>query len=571
VTPATSTRGVAAVSLAIAAAFLAIAVPLLPDYGPTFDAVLGDYAYGEYLLEYLRTGNESWLRFEPGRLEALGHDAHPEWRLTFPLEYVYPVPAILSALGCEIFARDLGWLHPIDAHHLIAPVSIALLLACLFLFVARRAGWLAGALAVASFALHPHVFGHAMNDIKDAPMMLTVFAAAWAFARVLETGSVKAFFVAAVLTGVGFATKINAIWPAAFFAAVWLAARLREPRESRVPWSRVAAASGLAIVLCAAAYLLCSPQYRVDGLARFVRHLEFMTVENTRVEGKDAITAEPLLNLARTAPSALLPLAILGLGVALRRGALSARVVCFFALLVTIPVLRPCLPGMRYYNLVRTFLEVFPFLAIFSGIGLAAAIEFVASRIARGATASRARAATAIVAGAIVFVPQAIAIARSHPWQTAWFHPAVGGLAGAQAANVTDADDFWCHSCRAAAAWLNENADPGAVIVDPFTPWMLGSLRKSELRADLAFIEADEGVALLVENGLLDPDRDRARWERAKVVIVTYVPQSRRYNQKPGPRTRILEYCERVLSPWHVIRSRDGGEIVRFYRIETTR
>lgn len=555
----------------IAIAFLALALVLLPDYGPTFDASIGDYAFGEYLLRYLATADESWLRFEPGGLSFLDEESHPDWRLSFPIEFVYPVPSTLSALGCEVFARRLSWMHPIDAHHLIAPVSFALLLALVFRFVVRRAGPLAAWCATLCLALHPHLFGHAMNDIKDTPMLLAVFAAIAAFSRALETDSRRYIVFAAAITGVGLATKVNSIWPAAFFAVTWLGWKLRGPTSLRAEVFRVAPALALATVALLGAYLLCSPQYHLDGFARFWKHVEFVLFQNTRVVGKDEFSFEPLQNLWRNSPLPLLPLSLIGYVIAWRSRVLSRPVLGFLSLLATIPVLRPCLPGMRYYNLVRHFLEVFPVLSIFAGIGLATLIRAVANLIAKGPEAARTRGVAMAIATCAVFAPQVYSMIRFHPWQTAWFNQAVGGLVGAQARGIVDADDYWCHSSRTAVTWLNEHADEGALIVDPFTPWMIGSLRKSDLRDDLVFIEADEGIELLVANGLLDDARDRGAWERAKVVIVTYVPQTRRYNQKPGARTKILEACERNKTPWHVIRAADGGEIVRFYRIETTK
>lgn len=562
-TEGTASRRIAAASILIATIYLAIAIPLLPDYGPTFDAVLGEYAYGEYLLEYLRSGDANWLRFEPGRLPFYGEGTHPEWRLTFPLEYVYPVPSILSAVGCDVFARRLGWLHPIDAHHLVAPVSFAALLACLFSFVARRTSKTIALFATLSLALHPHVFGNAMNDIKDTPTLFIVYLAVFAYVRALETGSRRWILVGAAFTGIGLATKINAIWPAAFFSVAWLADQIRTRSPAKEIARRVAATAALATVTVVVAYLACSPQYHVDGVARFLRHAEYATVLSTRAEGRDAFSLEPLLNLARTAPLPLLPLAAIGAIVAWRRGVFRGSVFAMLTMLCVVPVVRPCFPGMRYFNLVRHFLEVYPVLAIFAGIGLGA----IVSALARG----RGTTWLSPLAAIVVFAPQAYSVARSHPWQSAWFNASVGGLSGAQARHIADADDFWCHSCRTAVRWLNENAESGAVIVDPFAPWMIGSLRRSELREDLAFVENDEGVDLLVANGLLDPNRDRELWDRAKTVIVTYVPQTRRFNQKPGARTRIMEHCERELEPWHVIRGADGGEIVRFYRIDTTR
>ncbi len=555
------------VPILLVAAYLAAALYVSPRHGPTFDAVLGDYAYGEYFWEYWKSGDVSFLEFKEGRLDFLGRDHHPEWQLTYPLKWVYPVPSTLSAIGCDLFARRLHWLAPIDAHHLVAPLFTALLLFLLHRFVLARAGGLAATLGVGLLATHPHVFGHSINDIKDAPTLAIVFAALFAYIEVLERNSRPLFFLGAALTGFGLATKVNAIWPAAFFGLVFLISRRSELRTDAAFRRRWCGAIALGVVVVLGCYLFASPQYRVDGWQRFVEHWRYALLESTHAEGRDAFSIEPLRNLFFTAPWLYFPLAVVGIGVALRQKIFRPATFVLLALLGTIPALRPCMPGMRYFNLIRHFLEVLPVFSIFGGIGAAAIIRWLGAKWTRVDSPQRTW-VTALLSISCV-APGAAAIARVTPYETTWFNSFAGGLAGAQRRGIADADDFWCQSCREAVGWLNEHAEKDAIVLDPFAPWMIGSLAKTELRPDLRFLGSDDAVKLLVDQGLLDPARDKTKWAAAPRVYVTYVPQTRRYNQKDGAKTAIMRFCESRLQPIHVV-SADGGEIVRFYEIRTT-
>lgn len=554
-----------ALPFALAALFLALAVRVLPDYGPTFDAVLGDYAYGERLLDYLESGDESELRFGPTQ-QLFPVNSHPEWPLTYPLKWVYPLPAIGSAFGCERLAMHSGWLHPIDAHHFIAPLSFAALLFLVYRFVERRAGGLAALSSVLLMATHPHLFGNAMNDIKDTPTLFIVYAALFAYVRVLEDDSRGALFLGGVLTGIGLATKVNAIWPIAFFGVVFvLRDRFAVLRDAERRRRFLPALIALPVVI-AVTYVICSPQYRVDGWNRFVEHARYALFESTRSDAHAEFSFEPILNLGRTAPLAFFPLTAIGFVVALRRRTFRPATLALLLLIGIVPAVRPCFPGMRYFNLIRHFLEVLPIAAMFGGIAVATMARAIATRLSISLPIQN------TLATALAIVPAAFgaySVASVHPFQTCYFNAWVGGLGGAQARGIADADDYWCHSSRRCIAELNEFADHGAIVIDPFAPWMIESMAFSGLRPDLKFVGSEEGLKVLLDAGLLDENRDVTKWQAAPIVIVCYVPQTRRFNQKPGPRVELMRYVEEHMQPWRVMRS-DGGEIVRYYRIETT-
>lgn len=578
--------------LTIAAAWLAFAVIQLPRYGPTFDAVLGDYAYGEVMYDALRAGDLDTLRDPAIRTSPdpayYGEAGHPRWKRVYPLRWVYPVPAIVSAASCHLFARELGWLDPVDAHHLVAPIAAALLSILVYRFVLLRFDALTATAASLALLLHPRFVAHAMNNIKDAPTVLIVFAALTAFVRFLEHGRGRDIVLGMTLTGIGLATKINAIWPLGFFVIVYLTARARAAFRGEVAPLSVALCFLISPALIIGAWFACSPELWVDGFTRFAEHARYVLVESVRVEGRDFFTAEPVVNLLYVTPPLYLILFPIGLYQVVRRRALPMTVWTLLLVLLIVPIVRPCFPGMRYFNVIRHALEGIPVLAIFVGVGAAQIMTGVArwttrrraaqrdgvvgkgagrddvSPTPRGAVSGRGDKAV-LVAGLLLAAPQVIANAAVHPWQTAYFNWIAGGLGKVQKAHRLDANDYWCHSYREGLRWINESAVPGAMVLAPVAPWMVGAVREVQLRPDLSFTENDDAVRALIGEGLIDDaGRDRERWQTVPAVYALFPPISKRYNLPPH--SDVVHFCEDHRTPIHTIRC-DGGVILEVYQI----
>lgn len=546
----------------LAAAFFAAAVWLLPSYGPTFDAVICDYAYGEYFLDFWSTLDRDRLRYLPDTLPWFGTGGHPDWYRIFPPHQVYPLAATLSALCCRVFARGLDCLDAVDAHNLVCPLAIALLAVLLYRTAERMFGGVAALGAALALLLNPRLFGEAMNNVKDAPMLPLVFGALVCYARALESGALRPLLAGAALTGLGLAQKVNAIWPPLFAVLVFAALLLDARARRRLLAPRFLLGLSLAPVAAAAAYFAVSPQYLVDGLERLAQHWRFILFENTRVEGRDAFTAEPLLNFAIATPLVYGPLAALGFADAVRHRRAGRPTLALLVLLATVPVLRPCLPGMRYFNVIRHMLEVLPVLALFAGNGAAVAIRWLADRL--GGERPRARIVIAAAAAAALAAPEVIAIARYHPYQTTYYNALIGGLGGAQARNLRDANDYWCSSYRNGVRWLNQHAAEGALVLVPVAPWVVGTVHAAWLRQDLKFTDNDDAIRMLLANGLLDPSRDADKWAAVPAAYFMFAPLSLRYNLKLH--AELVRYCERELQPLHRIQ-RDGGDILLVYEL----
>jgi hypothetical protein len=185
---------------------------------------------------------------------------------------------------------------------------------------------------------------------------------------------------------------------------------------------------------------------------------------------------------------------------------------------------------MRDFDGVRHFLEFMPPLCGLAGIG---AVQL--ARLTSGAATVAVRSRVVAVVCTAAVVPGALATARTFPNGICYYNATLGGLAGAQAARIPDATDYWGNSYWQAIDWLNANAEEGAAIVTPIAPHLMRTSRPVKLRSDLV---------------LDDPTR--------LPIYVPYITRESWY----GPFLRALD----GLPPAHEIRV-DGAPILRIQRI----
>ena len=65
---------------------------------------------------------------------------------------------------------------------------------------------------------------------------------------------------------------------------------------------------------------------------------------------------------------------------------------------------------------------------------------------------------------ALVLIPGVWAVARTHPFQIAYWNVFAGGYAGARADDLPQANDYWGMSYRLGFRWLNDNAPDGTLL-----------------------------------------------------------------------------------------------------------
>ncbi|MFG0317197.1 MAG: ArnT family glycosyltransferase [Planctomycetota bacterium JB042] len=477
-----------AVSLAAAAlAICAVVLGLLAQdgQGVTWDEVIGDLPHGERRLEYLLTLDPA--RLDPSSLPAAasleGHLRYPPAQ--FGSEMIYSVAPILSAVSCRIFFQELGLLSSLAAHHLVAVLSAALLLFVVVRFVSPRAGLLAGISAGLLLATSPRFAAHAVNNVKDAPEAFLYTAAYLAAFVALERGGRGRFVMVGALAGLALAQKGNAL----FLGPQLLLLALLQPRGARAAaWRGLLLAGGIA----GAAFLVASPAVWADP-SLLLRQLEFV-MDKGRVDPIPFVRSdgEPLLLLAVDPldgwKNALwsTPEPVWLLGVAGLFARVPWRLRAALAIGVAVPISRTLLPGAINFDGVRHYLEFLPPLAMLAGLGVARLRETVAS-----AWTSARRAAGPVLA-ALAVAPGAFLIATTAPHEVCAFDASVGGLAGARAAGLREADDYWGTSIPAALRFVDRTAPPGAQVVVPVGPHLASADRERLLAPDRALVSLAE-------------------------------------------------------------------------------
>jgi hypothetical protein len=476
--------------LVTAVLWLAVAVPRLGDYGPTWDAPAGEYSHGEQYLGYLLTGAAAYLDFARARGDArppyprLAHRApHPTWPQPLYLWYeTHPFGGLLSAASCRLLWDTLGWMPALAAHHLPIVLWVAVLLCVLVRWAALRWGAVAGVAAALSLLLAPRFLADAFNNLKDAPEACLYALAILAFAAALARPRHWRFALAGALTGLALAQKFNALFIPPQVLLYWglasAARKLRGRPAIPFPWlgALIAAAAGFI------AWLAVSPMMWTDtleGTRVFVdywRKQGLMPFEVNRWDG--------LLSWLWATPPVLLALA--ALGACWPRLESDDR--CLLLLGVALPIGRTALPGAINFDGVRHFLEFQPFLALLAAAGVAWLLELLARMRPARAPDGRPSAALAGALLVLLFAAPARAVVLTWPNGTCYFNAFVGGLGGAQARGIASATDYWAGSYWQGLAWLDEHAEPGASLLVPVASQVAAAAAPERLRPDLRLL-----------------------------------------------------------------------------------
>lgn len=518
---------------------LALGVAAQGDHGVTWDEVIGDLPHGERRLEFLTTLDPA--RLDPARMPAAasveGHLEYPTSQ--FAPEMIYSVAPIVSAVCCRVFFQATGVLSSVSAHHLVAVLSAALLLALVVQFLGRRASVIAGTAAALLLATSPRFAAHAVNNVKDMPEALLYTAAFLGVFVALERGTRARWLWVGVLSGLALAQKGNALFlgPQALLLALVFVLNGKGPGR-QFPWRGFAWAAAATLVT----YLAASPTYWVDPSA-LVRHFEFV-FEKGRVDpipfvGADGerlllLAVDPLDGLKNalwTTPEPLLLLAAVGLFA--RRVDLRLRAA--LAIGVLVPVGRTLVPGAINFDGVRHFLEYLPPLAMLAGLGVGVLRDALSSW--RPTSASWG----GVLLVALSVLPGAWLIGTTYPNEVCAFTESAGGLSGVRASGMREADDYWGNSFPAALRWIDATAPRDTQVVVPVAPHLVKAVRASALAPD-------RRVTTL---GECDPERP---------VDVVVLHRERFF----GAAVRELR---RTIEPVHVILVQ-GGTILEVFRLD---
>lgn len=437
----------------VCAALLVAAVGLtLPSYGYTFDEVLGALLKGESVLEYwLHGADETFLQTGEKRIDYYDDVVHPDFHRGARVNRLwqfYAFPKTVSALCCHLFR---GRMLPIDAHHL-AIVLIALI----GLWYIYRTGWEeAGPVAaMAAFwivALHPRMFAHLHNNLKDACVATLMAATILTFRKATMTQSVRTLLWAGVLTAMATASKLNAVFIPIIglpWFVCWLAFHRKQIRR------RWLIAFLFLPLVAVGTWALLDPMFANDP-AQLGEYYRFYT--EVAGGGRPYWNWFGLKKFVTCTPPTFMAFFVIGLAwLAWKRRGYD---LLFYGWWFVLPILRVCVPNAKDCDGIRHYLECLPPFAIVASFGLAAVCRGIASRF-RSEGAKHGVYATFV---GLMFAPVLYALWLYHPHQTVYYNSLVGGFRGARDHGLRDGD-YWCSAYREVIDWMLANdLKPGVI------------------------------------------------------------------------------------------------------------
>jgi hypothetical protein len=522
------------------------AFPALDQYNVTWDEALGDFFFGERYLSYFTSFDAVYLDFL--------HNPYPEERRpdlfvspfkVRPWEY-YPVANIAAAAVSTVLSRWLGLVDAFDGFH-----ALNLLLAAPFLFffhrfLARREGLVAATVASVLLLTAPRLFCHLMANIKDFPLLVLFSMTAMVGFRALEVGSVRGIVLSGVLLGLALGTKANALFFPAIPLLVVALGGVGEPwRGRRLRLACAFVASG---VVAVGVMIAVWPYLWADPIGHYAEHLRYVGFRAGYTRPESLAPAFEAILL--TTPLPFLALFAVGLVPCLTRAFSRDRVALLYLVWIVVVLGRFLLPQSVNFDGVRHFLEVLPPLAAVAGLGASSLIGLAGKwlPVLAGVPAKAALAA-------LLLLPGAWTLVRTHPFQIAYWNAFAGGTAGAYAKNLPQAGDYWGMSYRLGLEWLNDNAPPDSALAVPVVEHAVRLVAAERLREDIFLLPVTTPFSPRIAPERLARTRELARQRPVYVMFV----------ERRDWANALMVDCLRGLQPevsWEL----DGTPILAIYR-----
>ena len=376
-----------------------------------------------------------------------------------------------------------------------------------YLWGARVRGRLAGAAAAGSLAAMPRFFFHAHLACFDAPIVALWLLAAYAYWRALSRGGDGRALVAGIAFGLALDTKHNSWFlpiACAFHAAIvcWRA----QGAERRVAFRR-----GLATLVSMAVFgpltlIALWPWLWRHPLERFLAYARFPlghVYYNMEFLGRNYFEppmprAYAFVMTAATVPVITLVAFVVGLAVTFTRrratstatpattSTIDARAEVFWLIAIVIQYAAWLRSTTPIFGGTKHWMTAYPFVALFAGIGVAAAVRHARARWGgRGLSSfARSRALEPVWLAAAVLVP-AIQAGHAHPWALSHYNVLAGGAAGGATLGLNRG--FWGYTTGALAPYLNRVVPPDGTVYphDTAAPSWDMLLRDRSLRPDI--------------------------------------------------------------------------------------
>ncbi len=347
----------------------------------------------------------------------------------------------------------LPWLREGTAMRLPAILLAGLGVFLLVVAAGRRWGPQAGALAAGVFILAPRVFFHAQLHAFDVPVAVMTLAVALAYLRGLEDW--RWGLALGPLLGVAIAVKHNALFlPVVLglhylgaLALAWWRDGVRPRPGQLVPLPFVSMALlGPLTAIALWPWLWTDPVGRLGDYFAFHREHAYYNMEflGHNYNRPPLPMTYPLVMTWATVSTALLVLALLGLGFALARSLQSVepvadeppprswtsplagapRELLAFSILAVFPLALIALPTIPIFGGTKHWLTAYPFFGLLAAHALVTLLAAVEDRLPAHASS---------VAVVVLLLPSALTCLRGHPHGLSQYtaFPGPGGAPGA--------------------------------------------------------------------------------------------------------------------------------------------
>jgi len=408
----------------------------LPDFGPTWDSELGEFAFGDKVLAF-------WKSLDPSVLSTVSNPSADEpsftlsgWGSAHP-EHIWCLGPTLAALSSEIFGKRLGWFGEITARHLFLLPLMLILLVKYYYFVKKYFSEDVAALGILILSSYPRFWADAHNNIKDFPSAVFIALTVFCFFEAVMENSRLRYCLAGLCWGLALSAKANALF-LPIILGLWMIVARQRPR-----WIHLLCFLVVALLV----FAITSPFYSLEPRNLYA---QLLYLRDIGASGASVWKIMPSVNALASMPGTFVPLMVIGL-LFLPRAQQDKGPFAFLLLFwAFIPILRVSVPYANDFDVIRHWLEVVPAFSLLIAIGLAEALK----RLGRLKGAS-------LLA---VFAPVMGWNVLNHPYNLVFYNSFVGGLAGAQSRHFPQATDYWGSSYRMGIRWLNAHAAENSVL-----------------------------------------------------------------------------------------------------------
>ncbi|NOX71770.1 MAG: hypothetical protein GXO64_03670 [Candidatus Micrarchaeota archaeon] len=397
----------------------------------------------------------------------------------------------------------LDFWESIAAHRMGTLLFVSLCIFFLFLFATEAFGLKVGIFSALSLIFIPRFFVHSLYVALDAPAASMVFISVYFFWKGMK--SRKWALMGGAVFGLALATKVNAYFvPMIIFA--WFIAGFRNEilqflknmkKQNPQFWPKnilksVPLPVYTFIIISPVVFFLSWPWLWFDTLTRYAELLH--TKETIRVVTYYmGVSWDNIVNLlpwhytwvmiGMTVPVTILAFALIGLHKPLRDIINPRNKDSILVLMgAVVPLFVFSSPIATLHDGVRIFLNVFPFIAILSGLGAERIFNILNKAFERfkknqiksishftnkkNLKFNLTMMSAFIIVCLLIASPFIVAYSRGMPYMATYYNALIGGPEGAYEHGFDM--DYWGESYLEAAKWLNENAENGSIV---YVPW----------------------------------------------------------------------------------------------------